>query len=100
MHVSSVFACAGRRDHKVGGVNVEGFMFQHPPWVGLPPDYAGPNCIQSPSFVDQQHFVIGKYVSVNHNLCCPAHFIPATPDEMPHKYKATIPLYKDQWWPL
>lgn len=36
-------------------------MFQHPHWAGMPPDYAGPNCIQSPPFVDQQHFVIGNF---------------------------------------
>lgn len=56
---------AGRRDLKVGGVSMEGFIFQPPQWGGMPPDYVGPNVIQSPPFVDQPHFVIGGWSPVS-----------------------------------
>ena len=78
----TVFSPAGRRDLKVGGVNVEGFAFQHPTWPsgGIPSDYV----IQSPPFsLEQQHFEQGH---------TPHPTTPTTPHHFPAHY-APPPSY-------
>jgi hypothetical protein len=57
-HVALYLPIAGRRE-RGGGVNIEGFTFLPTAWPGLAPDYASANAMQSPTFLDQQRFVVG-----------------------------------------